>query len=185
MTTSTVPTATDRPATAAAEPLAPLHDEHVELLPHIDHLRELADAVGDGAVADLRDGVVAVVGFLRGQLLPHAGAEDAVLYPEVDRVLGGVPATATMRRDHVEVETLTRRLTELAGRIGDCLDPTLARELRQVLYGLHAVVRLHFAKEEEVYVPLLERELTAAQATSLIERLAETTAALGGRAHHH
>ena len=49
--------------------------------------------------------------------------------------------------------------------------PVEERELRRVLYGLYAVVKLHFAKEEEVYLPLLDRELTADEAQALFERM--------------
>jgi len=32
-----------------------------------------------------------------------------------------------------------------------------------VLYGLYAIVKLHFAKEEEVYLPILDQRLTPNQ----------------------
>jgi len=35
--------------------------------------------------------------------LPHARAEDEVLYPVVEEILGATGATATMSRDHVEI----------------------------------------------------------------------------------
>jgi iron-sulfur cluster repair protein YtfE (RIC family) len=77
-----------------------------------------------------------------------------------------------MRRDHLEVVRLTEQLGELRGRLHDgVLDPAGQRELRRVLHGLHAIVSLHFAKEEEVYLPLLDRELTAEEALSLFERM--------------
>jgi len=31
---------------------------------------------------------------------------------------------------------------------------------KRLLYSLHALLRVHFAKEEEVYVPVLQRSLT-------------------------
>ena len=49
---------------------------------------------------------------------PHAKAEDAVLYPEVERVTGAPGATATMRREHVEVERLTAELERIRKDIG-------------------------------------------------------------------
>jgi len=36
--------------------------------------------------------------------------------------------------------------------------------LRRVLYGLYAVVTVHFAKEEEVYLPILDARLTREEA---------------------
>lgn len=34
------------------------------------------------------------------------------------------------------------------------------KALRRVLYGLYALVKVHFAKEEEVYLPILDARLT-------------------------
>lgn len=76
------------------------------MLPRIELLGAAADALdGDdpAALAAVDDGV----SFLHEQLIPHAKAEDVVLYPEVERVTGAPRAAATMRREHVEVERLT------------------------------------------------------------------------------
>jgi hypothetical protein len=88
------------------------------------------------------------------------------------------------RRDRVEVGRLAARLRGLretldAGELG----PDEQRELRRLLYGLHAVVGLHFAKEEEVYLPLLDRELTAAEAQRLFERMEHAGGEHGAVAH--
>ena len=42
-----------------------------------------------------------------------------------------------------------------------------------MLYGLHAIVSLHFAKEEEIYLPLLDRAYTSSEFAALYERMAE------------
>ena len=151
--------------------MAPLREEHRELLPHVEILRTAADSVG----ADTETVSVLVdeaLDFLGQHLIPHAAAEDSVLYPEVQRIMGAPEATATMSRDHVEVHRLTEALEAVrarrgAGESGDELD----NELRRVLYGLHALVRLHFAKEEEVYVPLLEARLSEPEALSMFEAM--------------
>ena len=99
--------------------------------------------------------------FLTGQLIPHAQAEDAELYPKVEMVMQEPGATRTMHRDHVEVVTLTQELTRLRDPLTD--DTPAAdqrRALQRTLYGLYAVVRLHFAKEEEVYLPVLDAGLS-------------------------
>lgn len=36
-----------------------------------------------------------------------------------------------------------------------------------MLYGLYAVIRLHFAKEEEIYLPLLDANLTPDDAADM------------------
>lgn len=164
----------------------PLRAEHRHLLPHVEQLAAAGDAVGGAPVAELQADVEAAYEFLTEHLIPHATAEDAVLYPVVDRLVGtrgDTHATDTMRRDHVEVVRLTERLGGLRDRLRDGAGEE-EDELRRVLYGLHAVVSLHFAKEEEVYLPLLDRELTAAEAQALFERMEDAGRAAGvGHAH--
>lgn len=166
--------------------LTPLREEHAHLRPHIDGLRAAADAVGDAEPAALAAAVDEAIAFLVHHLSPHAGAEDAALYPVVQRVLGAPQATATMTRDHVEVHRLAEQLaaTRAAWDATSAPDATTQRELRRLLYGLHAVVGLHFAKEEEVYVPLLEAALTPAEADAMFADLHRAAESLRGTGHH-
>lgn len=163
----------------ADQPLtAPLRAEHRELLPHIEALGTAAAAVGATTLEDLRAQVDASHAFLTEHLLPHASAEDAALYPVVDRLLGGVPVTATMSRDHVEVAALTAELGRLRERLAaEVLDTELAEQLRRVLYGLSALVKLHFAKEEEIYLPLLDARLSDDEAAAMFDALHSAAAA--------
>ena len=49
--------------------------------------------------------------------------------------------------------------------------------LQELLYGTHAVITVHFRKEDELYLPLLEREqpeLVAAYLTALTEVVRST-----------
>ncbi|HZC99725.1 MAG TPA: hemerythrin domain-containing protein [Actinomycetes bacterium] len=146
----------------------PLRDEHAHLIPHIQALREVADQVGETSVESLRQEIDGAYQFLTHHLIPHAEAEDQVLYPVVGKALDAPQATATMRRDHVEVGRLTAELGALRAQlVGTALDPVQARALRRVLYGLYALVRVHFAKEEEIYLPILDQRLSAEEARGL------------------
>jgi iron-sulfur cluster repair protein YtfE (RIC family) len=112
-----------------------------------------------------------VLEFLRHHLIPHAEAEDRALYPVVGTVMGAPDATATMSRDHVEVGRLTDELASLRSELsGPTLGEAQAKALRRVLYGLYALVKLHFAKEEEVYLPLLDARLSPDAARSMSRR---------------
>jgi hypothetical protein len=51
------------------------------------------------------------------------------------------------------------------------LDDELAVSLRRVLYGLYTIIGLHFAKEEELYAPLLERGLSPEEARVMFQKL--------------
>lgn len=156
---------------------APLRAEHRELLPHIDDLRTVADSVGVVPVAVLRQRLGATNEFLASHLIPHALAEDEVLYPAVAAFAGGPLATATMSRDHVAVLALTKELSALR-RIVEAGEPRAQTvlDLRRVLYGLHALITVHFAKEEEILLPLLEERLTLTTAKDLFETMERTAA---------
>lgn len=154
----------------------PLRDEHAELLPRVESLRAAADHVGDVAPSELLRRVDVAVDFLTHQLIPHAAAEDAALYPVVDRLLGAAHATHTMSLDHVEVGRLTEELTSLREQLArGPLTHQQEDELRLALYGLFVLVRLHFHKEEEAYLPVLDAGLTPDAAAAMFEAM-ETAA---------
>ncbi len=152
-------------------PTQPLRDEHRELLPHVELLRSAADHVGAVPPARLEAELDNVLDFLVGHLIPHAQAEDAALYPVVEKAMGAPGAADTMRRDHVEVVRLTEELAQIRGRIAAQAPSAYELDLRRVLYGLYAVVELHFAKEEEVYLPVLDAWLDAASAARMFEAM--------------
>ena len=150
----------------------PLRDEHAELLPLVESLRAAADHVGDVEPRELLGRVDAALQFLTHQLIPHAAAEDAALYPVVDRLLGAAHATHTMSLDHVEVGRLTADLAALRDRVATgAITHQEEDELRLVLYGLFVLVRLHFHKEEAAYLPVLDAGLTPDSAAAMFEAM--------------
>lgn len=160
--------------------MEPIRAEHRELLPRLEHVREAADAVGEVEPEELRRRLAAVVDFLAGHLVPHAKAEDAALYPAVDRLMGS-GATATMGRDHVAIVDLVHELEREQARLaGAALDPEAGHRLRRVLYGIHALATVHFAKEEEIYLPLLERGLADEEAETMFAAMGH-----GAARHQH
>jgi len=137
--------------------------EHGVLLPVVNQIRGTADRLDavepTQALGDLR----AVHRFLVERLLPHEEEEGRDFYPVIAKMLGGEDPTGTMERAHVEIEHLTRVL----GRLIEDLPPAGPGaddlpELRRVLYGLYAILRLHFAQEEEAYLSLFEPAAPAA-----------------------
>jgi hemerythrin-like domain-containing protein len=152
----------------------PLRDEHRALIPHIDALRTLADVVGDVPLAEIRRGIDDAYGFLTRHLVPHAEAEDSALYPVVAKAMGAPEATATMSRDHAAVRGLVEELAAVREQIErEGLDRSSERALRRVLYGLYALIGVHFAKEEEIYLPLLDERLSADDAAAMFQAMDE------------
>ncbi len=132
-------------------------DGHRELLPVIDRVRQVADRLDDLPGAEARAELNELRHLLAERLLPHEAADDADLYPVVARVIGGADPTGPMSLEHVEIRRLAGMLSRLVQELPDS-GPTAAdlRDLRRVLYGLHAVLRLHFAQEDEAYLSLFE-----------------------------
>ncbi len=143
----------------------PLRNEHKELMPQVTTLRLAGDAIHEVLTSSDRELIDKAYTFLTHHLIPHAQAEEKALYPVVRKVMGTEEGTATMSRDHVEVEKLTRDLGLLRSKItGIKINVKQANALRSLLYGLYAIVKVHFAKEEEVYLPLLDARLRPEEA---------------------
>jgi iron-sulfur cluster repair protein YtfE (RIC family) len=138
-------------------------------------LRTTADSVGEVAPEMLQRAVDEAYDFLARHLIPHAQAEERALYPMVQKVMGAAESTATMSRDHVEVGRLTEELSALRRQLAGAASITTpqVKALRRVLYGLYALVKVHFAKEEEVYLPLLDARLSPVQAQRMFEAMEE------------
>lgn len=150
----------------------PLRDEHKELFPQVDRIRQVADLIGEATIVDIRNSVEEVYDFLANHLKPHAEAEEAALYPVVQKVLGSPDATKTMTRDHVEVGRYIDELAVLKDGLTDKpLTPEQATSLRRVLYSVYGLVKVHFAKEEEVYLPILDQRLTPESAQEMFEAM--------------
>ena len=150
----------------------PLRDEHKELFPHIEQLRVVADMIGDAPVPVLIPAIDAAYDFLAHHLIPHAQAEDRALYPVVGQVMGAPEAPDTMRRDHVEVGQLVQELAMIRPQLSDAgLTDAQTKALRRVLYGLYTLVKVHFAKEEEVYLPILDARLGPEAAREMFEAM--------------
>ena len=137
-----------------------LRAEHSALLPEVDRLRAVADRLEEMPPPAARRQLAELRAFLEGRLVPHERSEDAAAYPLVARAIGGEDPTAPMTRAHLEILHLVRLfgrvLDELPPDEGTPLPPEELRDLRRLLYGLHAILRLHFAQEDEQYLPLLE-----------------------------
>ena len=131
--------------------------KHDQLLPGVKRIRHLADRLDVLESDKAKSELIAVHRFLADEIIPHEIAEDATVYPAIARLIGGDDPTAVMTRAHLEiahmVNALGRHVQDLDG---DVAAPEDIRELKRLLYGLDAVLRLHFAQEDESYLALLE-----------------------------
>ncbi len=154
-----------------ARPTEPFRQEHVELLSHIEHVAQAAREVArlDSGERELLVG--RILGFLRGTLLPHAKAEEEVLYPEWAKLVGYEGAAVPMVHDH---EAIVARIERLEQADADDVDM-----LQELLYGLYALIGVHFRKEEDIQLPAFDAAPEVAAAVlGRMEKLA-------GHSHDH
>jgi len=130
-------------------------DEHEVIRADIEELRAAADSLGFETTGTALSRAQRAYRLLADEIEPHEQAEERELYPALDRVLGSPEATATMSRAHAEISRQSRRLGQLLAEIGaGPPDEADIADLRALLYGLHAVLRLHTATEDESYLSL-------------------------------
>ncbi|WP_225729127.1 MULTISPECIES: heavy metal translocating P-type ATPase [unclassified Nocardia] len=142
------------PATGTIDPLvARFAREHDRLTTARASVRAAADAL-DGGTGPAADAAVRrAAQLLDEHLLPHEHAEETQLYPALTSYLRDPEALVTMSREHTEIERLVNRLhRHLATGHGIAADQI--DDLRATLYGLDAILTLHFAQEDEALFTL-------------------------------
>jgi heavy metal translocating P-type ATPase len=133
--------------------------EHREFAPELARVRSVADRLGDLAPGDVRRELEAVRRFVVERLPQHEEEEEAAVYPVVARLLGGEDPMSSMARAHLEISHLARVFRQLLDDLPeDGPTPDDLVDLRRVLYGLYAILRLHFAQEDEAYAWLSSGE---------------------------
>jgi heavy metal translocating P-type ATPase len=132
-----------------------LRSEHERLIPQLDRLRQVADGLDLQGPMDRLVSLQGIERFLREEIVPHEEADETEIYPLVSDVLPGEDPMATMSRGHREifhlVDVFQRRMAVVPPDGPDRAD---ILDFRRTLYGLHAILRLHFAQEEELYASL-------------------------------
>src|SRR6266498_2539846 len=121
-----------------------LYAQHRAVRPVVEQVRAVADAL-DHDFQPVR----ALLDRLETDLLPHERAEEAELLPIMARALGGADPTGAISRTHAEIEHQVGRLRRILDDLGATAEPEDLVELRRLLYGLYAILRLHNAQEEE------------------------------------
>lgn len=150
----------------------PLRAEHRDLLPHLARLDRTASELAGLTAGEINYELEAVLDFLQGHLVPHALAEEHVLYPAVEEAMGAPGGTLTMVADHREIVERIERLASRAANVTAVWPATdVVDDVTNQLAGLAAIIGMHFRKEEEVLLPFLDRTLTEESARALFERM--------------
>jgi iron-sulfur cluster repair protein YtfE (RIC family) len=153
-------------------PTEPFRSEHEDLHAHIEHLREAAQTLPGLSIEDREALLGRLVDFLRGTLVPHAKAEEDVLYPAWAKLVGFDGAAVPMVHDH---EAIVARIERL-----EHTEPADTDALQELLYGLYALIGVHFRKEEDIQLPAFD-----AAPPEVIQGVLDRMAVLSRHAHTH
>jgi heavy metal translocating P-type ATPase len=125
---------------------------HRMLRPRVSEIASLAVRLDTLPALEARSQLQSLREMLEKELLPHEAEEQRTAYPVLEKMLKDENPTGPLIQTHYEI----RRLSRLLGRLIDRLPvggpaPQDLHDLQRVLYGLHAVLTLHFAQEDELY----------------------------------
>lgn len=136
------------------------HPNREDLRCELKRIRKAARAVRGLSFEERQSVVDPIVTFMYERFLPRADAEEAAIYPKLARAFSR-NVTALLLFHHRLIE---RQAAELAAA-----DPQDAARVQELLYGLHALIESHLAKERELYLRLL---VLGGEATSAPEEKA-------------
>ena len=144
------------PATDVAERF---RREHRAFATELQRLRTVADRLEEMTPDEAYAALETVRVFVAETLPRHEEEEEATVYPVVAKMMGGEDPMSSMARGHLEVAHLGRVYEQLLAELPtEGPSPEDVTDLRRILYGLHAILRLHFAQEEEAYAWLSSEE---------------------------
>jgi hemerythrin-like domain-containing protein len=145
-----------RAALTQAE-LAALKKEHDELRPVLEQVRSTADRLEALPPDEVQSELAGLNDVLQSKLMPHEDQDDAQIYPGVARLIGGDDPMAAMSRSHREIRHFSRQLQRISSNLPpDGPDVKTRADILRLLHGLDAILRLHFAQEDEIYHSVAE-----------------------------
>jgi len=167
-TPATVVLASTAEDAAAVEAVREHHAELAgRLAAHTEHLLRMVAAADSAAFGQAR---AAAAEFCAEQLLPHAAAEEAALYPAA----GALPQTKLL------VEAMIAEHRVLEGLVRDLGEATEPPRVAAAAHALRVLFDTHLAKENDLILPAV----AADPAVSLTEILAGMHELLGEHAGH-
>ncbi len=152
------------------KPTHALREHHDRLVRNVLDLEQVLDSLPRVSAVNLSEVVARQVAFLQNEIKKHAAADEASLYPEVDFLANahGCKISDTIKIDNEYIGTCIDRLAELAEE----LTPVRVPEFQRLGWELTAILKLQFAKEERVFLPLLDAGYTEEEvARRIVKRM--------------
>lgn len=129
-----------------------LSSAHRALRPRVSELASLAARLDTLPGPEARQQLEQMRDVLEGELLPHEQDEQRSAYPVLVSMLENEDPTEPLVQTHHEIHRLIRLFGRLVAQLpAEGPRPEELRDLRRTLYGLHAILTLHFAQEDQLY----------------------------------
>jgi heavy metal translocating P-type ATPase len=129
-----------------------LESAHGSLRPRIEEMATLAARLGTLAPLTALRQLEDVRRMLEEELLPHERQEQRDAFPVIKRLLKNEDPTAPLVGTHHQIQRLARLYARLVSQLPpEGPGPDDLRDLQRALYGLQAILSLHFGQEEELY----------------------------------
>lgn len=152
--------------------IGPLRDTRASLHSGLRQIQTAASAVENADQRLAMSALDTAHRYVRRTLLPMIAAEDFVLLPAVDGVLGVQSATDIMRAEHEGIRVMAEDLSKVIEAARSDNDAAAyAKYLMPLLHGLYAAVRLHLEAEDAAYLTLLDAHLSESQVNVICENL--------------
>jgi hypothetical protein len=152
------------------------HEHHDRITPHVEALAELAGLIDQTDTAEFARRFERECQFIVGQLMPHIDAIEQTLYGDLERLMEGRHSMQPMREEHEQLRRLFGSLCSYRATLAaGAFDDAFAMGLRRVLYRLYSLMKVHLA-EEELYLRVIDRDLTDAEKDELARGLAHASA---------
>jgi len=128
-----------------------LAEGHGPLRLVLEQVRSVALDLDTTDAATALASVHEVTARISEEVVPHEREDESQVYPGVAERLGGNDPLAPMSRTHQEIFHLASLLDRLVDDASvDGFGDEDRSEARRILYALDAILRLHFAQEEEL-----------------------------------
>ncbi|QBZ82683.1 putative copper-exporting P-type ATPase V [Hydrogenovibrio crunogenus] len=124
-----------------------LQKQHADLQPTLDQMRQLADRLASHQQVTAEE-IAELARLIEQKLIPHEQIDERKLHPELAHKMVGNDPMAMLSRTHGEILQLCNQYLSL---VNQPRDEHQRNAMIGVLYGLEAILKLHFAQEDELY----------------------------------
>jgi hemerythrin-like domain-containing protein len=129
--------------------------EHMELRLGVDEIHETATVLGWTSNPQAGKRIGRVRNWIQTVLVPHIAWEDAVVYPEIERITNTDWSVKQARYEHFQIERAASKLTHDIELLRGAVTHEQACEIRAHLIGLETLLRAHIEREELFLLPVL------------------------------